>query len=78
MSAKPDKAKAIKGVSGRFNPNNDINSLKTYVFVGPTSTQKEKMLSMRASLLNNSKGLKVNGMEMTSPPPKIMEKIVKA
>ena len=39
---------------------------------------KEKMLSMRASLLNNSKGLKVNGMEMTSPPPKIMEKIAKA
>ena len=30
--------KSIKGVSGRFNPSNDINSLKSYAFVGPAST----------------------------------------
>jgi hypothetical protein len=36
------------------------------------------MLSVRASLLNYQKGVKVNGVELTSPPPKMMEKIVKA
>jgi hypothetical protein len=53
IASKIEVNKQIKGVSGRFNTKCDVNSLKSYVYVGPTSTQKEKMLSMRASLLHN-------------------------
>lgn len=79
VSTKPDTiAKPIKGVTGRFNPKNDINSINTYKFVSQASTSKEKMLSVRASLIQNEKGVKVNGMNLPGPPTKIMDKIAKA
>lgn len=68
----------LKGVSGRFNPNCDVDNQRSFVFVNQTSTAKEKMLAMRASLICNQKGVKVNGKELSSPPPKMMEKISRA
>lgn len=78
VKPKNSSIKNLKGVSGRFNPRSDIDNQKSFVFVNQTSTAKEKMLAMRASLISNQKGIKVNGKELSSPPPKMMEKISRA
>ena len=75
---KYNSIKNMKGVSGRFNPRCDLDNSKSFVFVNQTSTVKEKMLAMRASMICNQKGVKVNGKDMASPPPKMIEKIRRA
>jgi len=34
------------------------------MYVGPTSTDKEKLLKMRANIMNNSTGMKVHGKDL--------------
>ena len=46
------------------------------MYVGPTSTTKEKMLSMRAQLLQNQKGLKVNNMDLPFPTQDVEKKVL--
>lgn len=65
------------GVTGRLPLSRDWDAQSTFMFVGPASTCKEKMLHMRANLLANQKGLRVNGQTHEMPPAKVMEKIIK-
>ena len=38
----------MTGVTKRYNPRMNIDSVKTFNYVGPTSTSKEKILKLRA------------------------------
>lgn len=72
------KAKSnLVGVTSRLDKDADWNDRKTYLFVGPLSTRKEKILKMRADIINNQKGLKSNGATHQMPSAKAMENILK-
>ena len=45
------------------------------MFVGQTATHKEKLLKLRADMMANEKGVKVNGMELTIPSDVFMKKL---
>lgn len=67
----------IKDVSKRFNQNCDLENYESFLYVNPTSSQKEKMYSVRAKLLSNQKGLVIFNEERRSPPKNFVEKILK-
>jgi len=49
-------------------------SQKSYRFVGPSATIKEKLLKARADVLSNNNSTLVNGLPLSEPSTKFMEK----
>lgn len=54
----------VGGVSRRFNDRMNLDEQSSFLYVGPTATQAEKLLQARAHLINNKPGLKLNGLEL--------------
>jgi len=55
----------------------DWNRQHSFLHVGPVSAPKEKIMQMRANMLANQKGLKVNGKIHDFPPAKAVEKMLR-
>jgi hypothetical protein len=47
-----------KGTTNRLPLGADLENEKSFLFVGPLSTKKEKALALRAKLLGNQPGIK--------------------
>jgi hypothetical protein len=80
VGAKSERAPVIKnpridGVSQRLNMKADFDDQRSFMFVGQTATHKEKLLKLRADMMANEKGVKVNGMELTIPSDVFMKKL---
>ena len=67
----------MKGVTKRVQKSSDLNTSKTFAFVSPTSTAQEKILSVRAQLLSNQQGIRVNGQLLPPPAKGPMDKLVR-
>jgi len=63
----------MKGVTQRLDVRSDFDEQASFKFVGPTATQKEKLLKMRADLIANEPGIKVNGFELSQPSSRFMK-----
>ena len=59
-----------------FKQNADVDNYKSFMYVSPSSTSKEKMYSIRSKLLSNYKGLVVHDEERRSPPKNFVDKIL--
>lgn len=76
QSQRPTSLGIVKGVSKMFKQNADIDNYKSFMYVSPSSTQKEKMYSIRTKLISNYKGLVVHDEERRSPPKNFVDKIL--
>ena len=59
--------KVLDGVSAKFPYDKDHDDLKTFMYVGQAGGPLEKMMKIRAEMLGNQKGVKVNGRQLSEP-----------
>lgn len=69
------KPARLDGVSQRLNRKADFDDQRSFMFVGPTATKKEKWMKLRADIIANEKGEMVNGRELTEPSSSFVTKL---
>ena len=67
----------LKGVTKRYKLGNDPNTMRAFSYVSGSSTRNEKILKLRATLLNNKDG-QINGRQSAEPNTRLIMKYDKS
>lgn len=77
MALSKNQEISFKGVTKRYKIGNDPNTMRTFNYVSGSSTRNEKILKLRATLINNKDG-QINGRQSAEPNARLILKAEKS